>query len=225
MTESLEERRLKALAHYRILDTAAEQDYDGLTLLASAICHTPIALISLLDENRQWFKSKVGIDATETPRAWAFCDHAIQQEHIFEVNNACEDQRFKSNPLVTGSPHIRFYAGMPLRTESGDGLGTLCVIDRVPRQLTEAQKLHLRALATQVIRLLELRRCAHELAGALEKLETVSALIPICSYCKSIRNDAGYWERVESYIAALDRTVQFSHGICPACVHKFDESQ
>ena len=153
-----EAARLECLRSYTILDTPSEQAFDDITRLASYICGTPISLVSLLDDTRQWFKSSVGLAATETPRDQAFCGHAILQDGLMVVPNALEDARFAANPLVTGEPHIRFYAGTPLVMPSGQALGTLCVIDRVPRTLTREQEESLRALGRQVVALLELRR-------------------------------------------------------------------
>jgi GAF domain-containing protein len=153
-----ESHRLAALERYAILDSEPEQSFDDLTLLASFVCKTPIALISLVDENRQWFKSRVGIDATETSRDIAFCSTAIMQSDVFIVNDALKDDRFRNNPLVVSDPHIRFYAGAPLINEDGYALGTLCVVDRTPRELTADQRESLQALSRLVLAQLEFRR-------------------------------------------------------------------
>ena len=171
-TNHSEPERLSALQRYQLLDTLPEQDYDDLTTIAARICDTPIALVSLIDSDRQWFKSRHGLDVTETPRSQAFCSHAIQKpEEVMIVPNALEDDRFVENPLVTDNPNIRFYAGAPLVTSDGFALGTLCVIDRVPREITPAQINALQALSRQVMAQLELRLVAEQLQQEMKLRE------------------------------------------------------
>lgn len=167
-----EEARLKVLSMYELLDTLSEEDYDNITRIAAEICETPIALITLIDEERQWFKSRHGIDVKETPREQAFCAHAINAEdEVFVVDDVEQDERFHDNPLATAPPHVKFYAGVPLQSDEGLPLGTLCVIDHQPRQLTDQQRDSLKALARQVMNLLRLRRRENELQQTLNELE------------------------------------------------------
>jgi anti-sigma regulatory factor (Ser/Thr protein kinase) len=200
-----EPARLDALRRYRILDTDPERAFDDLTLLASQICGTPIALITLIDESRQWIKSRVGITVIETARSVAFCAHTIDQRDIFVVPDAREDVRFQENPFVRNPPHIRFYAGAPLVTPEGHALGALCVLDTVARTLSEAQTWALDALRRQAQAQLELRRnladlerslaerdraeaeqaaLLGELRESLDHVNTLSGLIPFCSTCE-----------------------------------------
>jgi PAS domain S-box-containing protein len=163
-----ESERLAALASYRVLDTAPESEFDDLTRLAATICGTPVALVSLVDAQRQWFKSRHGLETIETPRDHAFCAHAIlEPDDLFIVPDSHADVRFHDNPLVTGDPHIRFYAGMPLVTPDHHAVGMLCVVDHIPRELTEAQRDALRVLGRQVILQLEQRVRIAELEQAI----------------------------------------------------------
>jgi GAF domain-containing protein len=157
-----ETKRLKVLWQYEVLDTVPEEVFDDLTELAARICEAPIALLSLVDEKRQWFKSKVGTSLSETSRELSFCAHAITQADLFIVPDATQDPRFANNPLVTADPKIRFYAGAPLITPDGHALGTLCVLDKVPRKLRLEQQQALRILARHVVSQLELRRRTKE---------------------------------------------------------------
>jgi anti-sigma regulatory factor (Ser/Thr protein kinase) len=200
-----ETARLEALRRYRILDTDPEKAFDDLTVLAAHICQTPVALITLIDSDRQWFKSRVGVGVSETPREVSFCARAIQEPDLFIVPDASKDPRFSSNPFVVSDPKIRFYAGAPFTSSDGHPLGTLCVVDVVPRQLTPNQENALLALSRQVHAQLELRRnlidlhaaiaerdhaeaqrdrTIAELQQALEHVQRLSGLLPACSACK-----------------------------------------
>jgi GAF domain-containing protein len=170
-TNPNEAKRLKVLWQYDVLDTVPEEVFDDLTELAARICEAPIALISLVDEDRQWFKSKIGVTVKETSRDISFCAHAIKHEDLFIIPDATKDQRFAHNPLVTSDPKIRFYAGAPLITPDGHALGTLCVIDKVPRQLRPEQQQALRVLSRHVMTQLELRRHTKELHAARQAHE------------------------------------------------------
>ena len=215
-----ERQRLDALKRYDILDSVAEQSYDEAVKVAAFVFGTPIAMISLVDAKRQWFKAKIGVDATETDRDLAFCAYTMQQPHVLAVEDATKDSRFADNSLVTGDPNIRFYAGAPLVTPDGHGLGSLCVIDRVPRVLTEPQKDMLQSLSRMVMNTLELRRISRQLTAEMEKVKTLTGMLPICAGCKNVRNDKGYWERVEKFVSDHSTAV-FTHTYCPDCAKTY----
>jgi GAF domain-containing protein len=231
-----EQQRLATLRGYEILDTEPEAAFDDLTLLASYVCQTPVALISLIDADRQWFKSKVGVSVTETSRDIAFCASAILQAGVFIVPDASLDERFAENPLVVSDPKIRFYAGATLMTD-GKALGTLCVVDRIPRELSPEQLESLRALSRQVLAQLELRRnlirlekslaardraeaekehTLQELKAALANIRTLEGLLPICLSCKKIQDQIGNWQPFEYYLRAHSEA-KVTHKICPDC--------
>jgi GAF domain-containing protein len=167
LTLSIEAARLAALDRYAILDTDPEESFDALVILASYVCKTPMAMLSLLDDHRQWFKSSVGVQVRETPLEVSICAHAIKQQDLFVVPDTLQDARFRENPLVLGEPHIRFYAGAPLINEDGYALGTLCVLDRQPRELDLEQRQALKSLRQLALRQMELRRNLQLLKDAL----------------------------------------------------------
>src|SRR6266550_4676796 len=168
-----EKQRLKVLWQYSVLDTMPEEIFDDLTELAARICEAPVAMITLVDEDRQWFKAKVGVSINETSRDISFCAHAITQPGLFIVPDATRDERFAQNPLVKSDPKVRFYAGAPLVSPDGYALGTLCVIDKVPRELPPEQKQALRILVRRVVTHLELRRRSGELAHARQEKKRI----------------------------------------------------
>jgi len=202
-----EAERLKALRLYKILDTASERSFDELAGLAAMICEAPICAITLIDENRQWFKSIIGLEAEETSRDVAFCAHAILQDELTVVPDAREDSRFADNPYVLTDPNVRFYAGAPLTVEGKYNLGTLCVVDKRPRTLDERQKNALSTIRNAVITQLEIRR-------AFSYLQSVEQLLPICAWCKKIRTEEGGWLDLQDYVAEAKGV---THGICGLC--------
>lgn len=159
-----EDQRLAALQEYAVLDTGAEQAYDDITMLAAYICDVPMAMMTLVDEDRQWFKSKVGLPFTQTPRDASFCAHAIlEPAQVMVVTDASQDPRFARNPMVLSDPGVRFYAGAPLVSPAGLAIGTVCVIDSIPRELDDRQIQAMKALSRQVVAQLELRKTSTRL--------------------------------------------------------------
>ena len=190
-----EATRLEALRKYNILDTLPEQDFDDLTLLAALICNAPIAFIGFIDADRQWFKSKVGMAIQETPRYISFCAHAIVEPDVCIIRDALADERFATNPLVNSDPHIRFYASAQLVTPEGHAIGTLCVIDHVPRDLSSEQEESLRGLARQVMAQLELRRHVADLEHIISENKRAE---------EEIRFQASLLDAVEESVIATD---------------------
>jgi PAS domain S-box-containing protein len=221
-------QRLSALHKYQIMDTAAEEAFDHFTYLASQICSTPIALITFLDEERQWFKSKIGIDETETSRDISFCGHAILQDELFEIENVLVDERFHDNPLVNSNLHLRFYAGMPLITHEGHGLGTICVIDKIPRKLTEEQRTALRILAKQVVAQVESRLHKLELLELNEQLSEKTAFFnSIISSADQSIISTDVEGRITSFNVGAERMLGYSRsemiGKQPQIFHEQEE--
>jgi serine phosphatase RsbU (regulator of sigma subunit)/anti-anti-sigma regulatory factor len=216
-TPDNEPARLAALRSYDILDTLPEPAYDDIARIAAQICGTPIALVSLVDEHRQWFKASVGIDAIETPRDLAFCAHAIlEPRSLLVVEDATSDPRFAGNPLVTGPPGIRFYAGAPLVTSDGHALGTLCVIDRRPGSLTETQRRSLEALARQVVAQLELRRTVSSLEHSAHTLKKRNAQVErsfreLASLCRVLEDQVAMTERDLNRAEIIQRSLLPHH--------------
>jgi len=181
-----EVERLLALESYNVLDTVPEESYNDLTRIASIICNTPIALVTLVDEKRQFFKSRHGLAAIETPRDLAFCAHAINRpSELMVVKDARLDERFSDNPFVTADLQVVFYAGMPLVTNDGFALGTLCVIDHQPKELTQDQKSALKSLANQVVQLLELRKKNDQLLQTQQELLSAAKEMEVFAYTAS----------------------------------------
>jgi GAF domain-containing protein len=204
---SNEAERMRSLKLYRILDSGSEKAFDDLTRLAAAICETPISLITLIEGERQWFKSKVGMTLTETTRDVSFCAHALVDNRMLVVEDATKDPRFADNPYVTAESPVRFYAGAPLVMADGNSLGTLCVVDRKPRQLSAHQLEALGILRQAVVSQIELRR-------ALQDFRLVEQLLPICAWCRDVRNPDGSWRTLHDYVASA---MPVTHGMCPRC--------
>ena len=214
-----ESERLKALNEYRILGTKPEENYDDITKIASLTCGTPIALLSLVDSNRQWFKAKVGIEAEETVRDWSFCAHAIHSSEPLIVEDALKDERFFDNPLVRGEPKIRLYAGFPLQNDENLRIGTLCVIDREPHGLSDTQFNIMQSLSRQAVAFLELRKRSINLIESFCSHTDEGSFISTCSYCRKAKDTEGHWQHLDQYLSTRTN-LNFSHGICDACIEE-----
>jgi len=227
-----EAERLQALADYDIIDTPAESDFDDVVALASRICETKVALVSLVDESRQWFKAKHGFDEEYAPRDSAICDHALLQDELLEIHDTAEDPRTADNHLVVTERGMRFYAGVQLRAPNGLAIGTLCVLDDKPRRLTDLQRQTLRTLANQVMNQLELRRTLRNqeiLRGEMDhrvknSLQTVQSLLRL--YASKIQDPAALTafaavERRVAAIVALHRELHQSSSIAKVNMKPF----
>ncbi len=206
-----EEARLDALVSYGLLDTGDEPELDQLTLLTTQILDVPYGLVNLVDRDRQWSKSSVGIDRVETPREFAFCAHAILESDIFVINDATKDERFVDNPLVTMDPNVRFYAGAPLSMPGGFRLGTLRVVSDKPRVVDEEFLFQLGVMRDAVVTHLEFRR--HRLNP-----ELVQPVTLLCAWCKKVHatpeTEEALWQPIDDY---LFENTNISHGMCPTC--------
>ena len=210
MTKMNEAQRQRELDRYRVVDTLPDEAFEDIVQVAAAVCGTPTALITMIDRGRQWFRARIGLDRNETRRDEAFCDHAIRvPEQFFEVPDATQDTRFASNPLVTGGPAFRFYAGMPLVTPAGAALGTVCVLDKVPRTLNEAQRTALSALARLTMNLIEAKNRERELERAVQLAapKTTNAPSPELSDCTvaifEVRNVGATIDRMGEHFERL----------------------
>lgn len=219
-----EQKRLEALHLYEALDTEPEAAFDDIALIAAETIGVPTALVSLIDERRQWFKAKIGFAADEVPREETFCTYTILGSDAVVIEDATRDPRFTANPHVLCEGGVRFYVGVPIVNGEGHALGSLCVVDQRPRTITKNQVAVLTALARTAMRLFEERRMAKQLAEALTEVKTIQGLLPMCCSCKSIRNDQGYWAKVEEYLTE-QTDAQLSHGVCPGCMQQLYPEQ
>jgi len=211
-----EDKRLEILEQYQIMDSLAEAAYDEIVAVASEIFDTPMALITFVDDDRQWFKAQTGMTMQETAREHAFCAHTILDDGILVVEDARKDPRFATNPYVLGDPNIRFYAGAPIKVKNTVNLGSVCVLDSKPRQITTKQEKLLKLLSSQVSHLLELRRMTADLRQEQEQNTQLRQLLPICAWCKQIRTADGSWTELEQYVRQ-HADQELTHSICPSC--------
>lgn len=208
-----EAKRLLTLQLLGVLDTAPEEEFDAIVQAAALLCDAPVSLISLIDKDRQWFKANHGLDGvSETPRNVSFCTHAILDDEPLVVPDATADPRFLDNPLVTGSPHIRFYAGVPLLFENGEKVGTICVIDSKPRQLTETQTAILRSLSKAAVQLLKSRQLANDLVASENRFRALSDSSPLGVFATDLEGACTYTNDRWQTIFALSQAQAEGNG-------------
>ncbi|HSG89715.1 MAG TPA: GAF domain-containing protein [Pseudomonadales bacterium] len=217
-----EDERLAALATYDVLDSDPEQGTDDLVALAAGLAGTPIALISIVDAERQWFKARIGFADCETSRSGSFCAWALHSREPMIVADARRDPRFADSPIVAGEDGVRFYAGFPLWTSQDVCLGTLCVLDHEPRELAPERIALLERVARSVVAQFESRKMAAQLAEALERVRILGDLVPVCAYCRRVREDDEYRRSLESWLDE-QTDMSFTHGICGECLVKARE--
>ena len=215
-------RRLTTLHRYQILDSVSERTYDDIVKLAAHIFEAPIAAILHIENEQHALKTSVGVRGAELflLNTNTFCQETMAEPDVTVVEDTVCDERFAHNPLVTSGPQIRFYAGAPLAMPDGLGLGSLCVMDTKPRRVTRREKEMLQSLARMVMTTMDLQRVSDALASEVLKVKNLAGLLPICAGCKNIRNDGGYWQRVESYVQE-NSEAEFTHGMCPGCAGKY----
>ncbi len=205
-----ETERLAVLNRLNILDSEPDSVFDDIVSLTAELFDVPICLVSLVDTDRQWFKARIGLDAQTTPRDVGFCAYAILHNDVFVVEDATLDRRFADSPLVTGYPHVRFYAGAPLTIEAGINVGSLCIIDREPRRVRDGELDKLRVLARAVAAHMRLNRLEQEWPG-------IGTRVALCAWCRNVRTETdgvASWKPLHEYVAAIETV---SHGICPSC--------
>ena len=215
-------RRLTTLHRYQILDSVSERTYDDIVKLAAHIFEAPIAAILQVDNGKHRLKTAVGVRGAElfSLHTQSFCDETMHEQDVLVIEDVAADERFLQNPIVTSGPQIRFYAGAPLAMPDGLGLGSLCVMDVKPRRAARREKEMLQSLARMVMTTMELHRVSDTLASEVLKVKNLTGLLPICAGCKNIRNDGGYWQRVESFVQE-NSSAEFTHGMCPDCARKY----
>ncbi len=215
-------RRLTTLHRYQILDSVSDRTFDDIVKLAAHIFEAPIAAILQVDDGRHQLKSSVGVRGAElfSMNTQTFCQETMHEHEVLVIEDVAMDERFVQNPLVTSGPQVRFYAGAPLAKPDGLGLGSLCVMDTRPRRVDRREKEMLQSLARMVMTTMELNRVSDALASEVVKVKNLAGLLPICSGCKNIRNDGGYWQRVESFVQE-NSSAEFTHGMCPKCAEKY----